>query len=118
VGAGRGNAANVGWAREAWADLRRFSTGGTYLNFLNADDGEDRVRAALGPNFDRLAAVKARWDPENLFRVNRTSCRGRSRRSPHDGVVRVEVGDAERGMCGRHVAMPVFASRHRCARAA
>ena len=65
------DAANVGWARETWADLRRFSTGGTYLNFLNADDGEDRVRAALGPNLDRLAAVKARWDPENLFRINK-----------------------------------------------
>ena len=65
------DAANVGWARETWADLRRFSTGGTYLNFLNADDGEDRVRAALGPNLDRLAAVKARWDPENFFRINK-----------------------------------------------
>ena len=52
-------------------DLRRFSTGGTYLNFLNADDGEDRVRAAYGANLDRLAAVKARWDPENFFRVNK-----------------------------------------------
>ena len=52
-------------------DLRRFSTGGTYLNFLNADDGEDRIRAAWGPNFDRLAVAKARWDPENLFHVNK-----------------------------------------------
>ena len=65
------DAANVGWARETWSDLRRFSTGGTYLNFLNADDGDDRVRAAYGANLDRLAAVKARWDPENFFRVNK-----------------------------------------------
>jgi len=65
------DAANLGWARETWTDLRRFSTGGTYLNFLNADDGEDRMRAAWGPNLDRLAVVKARWDPENLFHVNK-----------------------------------------------
>ena len=65
------DAANIGWARETWSDLRPFSTGGTYLNFLNADDGEDRVRAAYGPNLDRLAAVKAKWDPENFFRVNK-----------------------------------------------
>jgi FAD/FMN-containing dehydrogenase len=63
--------ANVAWARSTWGDLRRFSTGGTYVNFLTAEEGDERIRAAYGANFDRLAAVKARWDPDNVFRVNK-----------------------------------------------
>ena len=42
--------------------------GGTYLNFLG-DEGADRVRAAYGPNHDRLVRVKAGWDPDNVFRA-------------------------------------------------
>jgi FAD/FMN-containing dehydrogenase len=63
--------ANVAWAREAWRDMKQFSTGGTYLNFLTEDDGTDRTEAALGPALQRLAKVKAAWDPMNLFRANR-----------------------------------------------
>jgi hypothetical protein len=63
--------ANVEWARAAWRDLRRFSTGGTYVNFLTEEEGDERVRAAYGPNYQRLARTKAAWDPENLFRVNK-----------------------------------------------
>jgi len=51
--------------------MKSFSTGGTYLNFLNEDDGADRTRAALGANLDRLGEIKAKWDPENVFRTNR-----------------------------------------------
>ncbi len=65
------DAANIAWVRETWAGVRPFSTGGTYLNFLTEDDGPDRTQAALGPALRRLAEVKARWDPENLFRTNR-----------------------------------------------
>ncbi|HEY9504460.1 MAG TPA: FAD-binding oxidoreductase [Gemmatimonadales bacterium] len=65
------DAANIAWAREAWGDLRRFSTGGTYVNFLTEEEGTDRIHAAYGPNYERLAAVKARWDPTNLFRYNK-----------------------------------------------
>jgi FAD/FMN-containing dehydrogenase len=61
----------IGWARGAWEDLRKFSTGGTYLNFLTEEESDDRVRAALGGNYERLARVKAAWDPENLFRANK-----------------------------------------------
>ena len=43
-------------------------TGGTYLNFLG-DEGADRVRAAYGPNHERLVRVKAGWDPDNVFRA-------------------------------------------------
>lgn len=63
--------ANIAWAREAWQDLRRFSTGGAYINFQTGDEGPDRLQAAYGANLDRLAAVKAKWDPSNLFRTNR-----------------------------------------------
>jgi len=62
---------HIEWARSAWRDLRAFSTGGTYVNFLNEDDAEDRVAAAFGVNLGRLAAVKAAWDPQNLFRTNK-----------------------------------------------
>jgi hypothetical protein len=62
---------NIRWAREAWQDLRRFSTGGTYVNFLTEEEGDERVHAAYGQNYARLVEVKNRWDPENLFRMNK-----------------------------------------------
>ena len=65
------DAANIAWAREAWSDMRRFSTGGTYINFLTEDDGVERTEAALGGALGRLGQIKARWDPENIFRTNR-----------------------------------------------
>ena len=65
------DAANVEWAREAWNDLKAFSTGGTYVNFLTEDEGPERIAAALGRELSRLAEVKARWDPQNVFRTNR-----------------------------------------------
>ncbi len=65
------DAANIEWVREAWNDMRQFSTGGTYINFLTEDDGADRMEAALGGALQRLAQVKTKWDPENLCRTNR-----------------------------------------------
>lgn len=62
---------NIGWARTAWSDMRRFSTGGTYINFMTEEEGGDRIRAAYGKNYDRLVEVKTKWDPENLFRMNK-----------------------------------------------
>jgi FAD/FMN-containing dehydrogenase len=59
------------WVRDAWARLRPFSTGATYVNFQTADEGDDRVRATYGANYDRLVEVKRRYDPGNLFRANR-----------------------------------------------
>jgi hypothetical protein len=51
--------------------LRPFSTGATYVNFQTADEGDDRVRATYGANYDRLVEVKRRYDPDNLFQGNR-----------------------------------------------
>jgi hypothetical protein len=63
--------ANVEWTREAWNDMKRFSTGGTYINFLTEDEGPESTKATLGKGVERLAGVKSKWDPENTFRTNR-----------------------------------------------
>jgi len=63
--------ANIGWARATWQDLRAFSTGGAYINFQTEDEGPARIRAAYRSNYGRLVEVKAKWDPENRFRVNK-----------------------------------------------
>ena len=63
--------ANIEWTRTAWRDMRRFSTGGTYINFLTEEEGEDRTRAAYRTNFERLSDIKRAWDPANLFRTNK-----------------------------------------------
>ena len=57
------------WAKQYWEELHPTSAGGAYVNFL-MDEGEDRVRTSYLGNYDRLAQVKARYDPENLFHVN------------------------------------------------
>lgn len=63
--------ANIEWARDAWNDMKSFSTGGTYINFLTEDEGPERIEAAFGKGLKRLAEVKAKWDPQNVFRTNR-----------------------------------------------
>jgi FAD/FMN-containing dehydrogenase len=63
--------ANIDWARAAWRDMRRFSTGGTYVNFLTEEEGDERIRAAYGKNYNRLVDIKIKWDPGNLFRTNK-----------------------------------------------
>ncbi|MBV9582807.1 MAG: FAD-binding oxidoreductase [Chloroflexi bacterium] len=62
---------NIGWTRRVWGAMQPFSPGGVYVNFLGVgDQTESRVRAAYGPNYSRLAAIKAAYDPSNLFRLN------------------------------------------------
>jgi FAD/FMN-containing dehydrogenase len=63
--------ANVAWARECVADMRRFSGGGAYLNFPGfMEEGQSLMRDAYGENYERLAALKDEHDPANLFRLN------------------------------------------------
>jgi hypothetical protein len=57
------------WARDYWLALHPFSSGGGYINMM-MDEGEDNVKAAYRENHGRLAQVKGRYDPHNLFRVN------------------------------------------------
>ena len=61
---------NVTWTRETFAALRPHFGAGRWLNYLADDDGEDAVRAAYGPNYDRLREIKRRYDPENVFHLN------------------------------------------------
>ncbi|WP_439373963.1 FAD-binding oxidoreductase [Bradyrhizobium sp. DASA03120] len=61
--------ANMRWARELWSAVRPYSTGGVYANNLG-DEGEDRIRDAYGENYQRLAALKTKYDPTNFFRLN------------------------------------------------
>jgi FAD/FMN-containing dehydrogenase len=62
---------HVAWARRSWERIRPFSTGGNYVNFQLAGDDPARTAAAYGTNYQRLQRVKATYDPDNLFRVNR-----------------------------------------------
>jgi len=60
------------WARDTWSAMRPHSTGGAYVNFLTEDEGDDRTLEAYGKEkYDRLAALKTKYDPANFFRVNR-----------------------------------------------
>jgi FAD/FMN-containing dehydrogenase len=59
----------IEWARAFRHDLREFATGDVYLNFIG-DEGDARVRAGYGRSYERLARVKANWDPENVFRAS------------------------------------------------
>ncbi|HTZ68005.1 MAG TPA: FAD-binding oxidoreductase [Roseiarcus sp.] len=61
--------ANVAWVSATYEAMRPFGTNGVYVNNLG-DEGEDRVMAAYGANYRRLAALKRKFDPENLFRAN------------------------------------------------
>jgi FAD/FMN-containing dehydrogenase len=58
------------WVRSYQEALRPHSAEGVYVNFMMDDEGQERVRATYRDNYDRLARIKARYDPGNLFRVN------------------------------------------------
>jgi FAD/FMN-containing dehydrogenase len=60
---------NIAWARETYAALEPFSKAGVYVNNLGTE-GDERVRAAYGPNYARLASVKGTYDPTNFFHLN------------------------------------------------
>jgi FAD/FMN-containing dehydrogenase len=63
--------ANITWARDLYRDLGQFSSGGTYLNFPGfVEEGDDLLRASYGDSYARLQEVKAKYDPDNLFRSN------------------------------------------------
>ncbi len=61
--------ANLKWARACYRSAAPFLEEGAYVNYLG-DEGSSRVRAAYGPNYDRLVAIKRKYDPTNFFRLN------------------------------------------------
>jgi FAD/FMN-containing dehydrogenase len=63
---------NLSWSRQFWNDMKHHSGGRAYLNFAGlGEEGEALVRSSYGPtNYERLAALKAKYDPGNLFRLN------------------------------------------------
>jgi FAD/FMN-containing dehydrogenase len=64
------DAACVGWAREFWDATAAEAEAGVYVNFVSEAKDEAQVRASYGGNYERLAAIKRTYDPENLFRTN------------------------------------------------
>jgi FAD/FMN-containing dehydrogenase len=59
----------IEWTRDYWSALHPYSAGGAYVNMM-MEEGQDRVRASYGDHYDRLAVIKGKYDPNNLFRVN------------------------------------------------
>jgi FAD/FMN-containing dehydrogenase len=62
--------ANIAWTRETYAAMSPDLAAGRWLNYLGDDQAEDAVRAAYGPNYDRLREIKRRYDPTNVFHLN------------------------------------------------
>jgi FAD/FMN-containing dehydrogenase len=60
----------ISWTKSYYDALHPYSAGGAYVNFLMGDEGEDRVKKTYGDNYERLVAIKNKYDPHNLFRVN------------------------------------------------
>ena len=58
------------WGRAYWKAVHPFDMEGAYVNFMMDDEADNRVQASYGENYQRLAAIKAKYDPQNLFRVN------------------------------------------------
>jgi FAD/FMN-containing dehydrogenase len=61
--------ANIAWTKDTYAALSEHFRGGRWLNYL-ADDEDDAIRSAYGPNYDRLVEVKRRYDRDNVFHLN------------------------------------------------
>jgi FAD/FMN-containing dehydrogenase len=62
--------ANIAWTRETFAAFQPHFASRRWLNYLGDDQGDDAVRAAYGPNYERLREVKRRYDPDNVFHLN------------------------------------------------
>jgi FAD/FMN-containing dehydrogenase len=60
----------IRWANAYWKALHPYSAGGAYVNFMMHDEGQDRIKATYRGNYERLVAIKTKYDPDNFFRVN------------------------------------------------
>jgi FAD/FMN-containing dehydrogenase len=61
---------NISWTRQFFNAMRPFSARGAYVNYLGGDEGDAGIKAAYGAKLARLATLKAKFDPTNLFRMN------------------------------------------------
>ena len=61
---------DIGWCRDTFRAMEPHATGAVYVNFVHNDEGQARVRAAYRQHYQRLADLKARYDPRNVFRNN------------------------------------------------
>ena len=73
-----GKDAITNWAKAYWNALHPFAAGGAYINFI-MDEGEESIKATYNDNYKRLSEIKAKYDPENLFRVNQNIKPAKSR---------------------------------------
>jgi FAD/FMN-containing dehydrogenase len=64
------SAGHVEWTRDFWTAIEPFASGQVYVNHLDAEEGTTRIRAAYTRNYERLVALKNKYDPTNLFRLN------------------------------------------------
>ncbi len=60
----------ISWTKSYYDAVHPYSAGGAYVNFLMGDEGEERVKKTYGDNYERLVAIKKKYDPKNFFRVN------------------------------------------------
>ena len=71
----------ISWTKEYWEALHPYSAGGAYVNFM-MEEGEDRVKATYGDNYERLVQIKNKYDPGNLFRVNQNIKPAKGKQEP------------------------------------
>ena len=67
---------NIAWTRELFSALQPYAAPGAYVNYLGGDEGIDGLKAAYGAKLERLAQIKAKYDPANLFRMNQNIAPG------------------------------------------
>jgi FAD/FMN-containing dehydrogenase len=60
----------ISWTKNFYDAVHPYSAGAAYVNFLMDDEGEERVKKTYGDNYQRLVAIKNKYDPDNFFRVN------------------------------------------------
>lgn len=89
------------WAKDYWSVLHPYSAGGAYVNFM-MEEGQERVQATYGENYARLAEIKRKYDPDNLFRVNQNI------QPAQADLKRVEVNGVELAYVERGEGEPVI----------
>lgn len=60
----------ISWCKSFWSEMHPFSSGGSYLNFEMKEVSGERIKMSYGANYERLRAIKKKYDPENIFRIN------------------------------------------------